>query len=302
MKTAVFGELLFDIIDGTPRIGGAPFNFAAHMTKLGFDAHLITCVGDDPLGRDALAKIRSLDMHEDFISQTSALPTGTVQVTAAAGDAQYEFSADAAWDTISVEDSPALAYEMWDLFYFGSLAQRSEHNRSVLKGLLDETLSARHLFFDANLRQGLFTKEILEYSLLKATILKTNREEALTLLNMFSLDTAGSAVEHARAISAAFNLETVIITDGGNEVTILNGITPITVQVPKASVADTVGCGDAFSAGFCFGLLQGLPFSEAGRLGSLLGSYVASRPGAVPEYSPEVISAFLSLGQDDIVE
>ena len=301
MKTAVFGELLFDIIEGTQHIGGAPFNFAAHMTKLGFDAHLITCIGDDPLGREAFAKMRTLGMNEDFIGQTSALPTGTVSVTMNGSEAEYAISEQAAWDAISVEDSPALEYEMWDLFYFGSLAQRSDNNRRILKGLLDETLTARHIFFDANLRRGYYSKDVLEYSLEKATILKINGDEAAVLQSLLETGKAGAAEETGKALAAAYGLDTVIITDGNNDVLVLDGGDTHRIPVKQTDVADTVGCGDAFSAGYCFGLLQGLPAAEAGKLGALLGSYVASKPGAVPDYSEDIISAFLSLGEHDIV-
>jgi fructokinase len=53
-------------------------------------------------------------------------------------------------------------------------------------------------------------------------------------------------------------------------------------------VADTVGSGDAFAAAFLEHYCRtGDPFAAAER-GNLLGAYVASRPGAVPEYDEQI--------------
>ena len=54
-----FGEVLWDIIDGVPHIGGAPFNFAAHAVKCGCSAALAFYF--DPLGRFPVAAIEILD-------------------------------------------------------------------------------------------------------------------------------------------------------------------------------------------------------------------------------------------------
>ena len=54
-----FGEILWDIFGDTRSIGGAPFNFAAHFASLGGAAALISAVGEDLLGDEALRAIRS---------------------------------------------------------------------------------------------------------------------------------------------------------------------------------------------------------------------------------------------------
>jgi len=53
-------------------------------------------------------------------------------------------------------------------------------------------------------------------------------------------------------------------------------------------VVDTVGAGDAFSAAFLRHYIQTGDVAEAARRGNLLGAYVASQAGAVPEYSAEI--------------
>ena len=58
MKALLFGEILWDIIDSKPYIGGAPFNLAAHLTNMGFKSTLISSVGKDALGRKALKEAK----------------------------------------------------------------------------------------------------------------------------------------------------------------------------------------------------------------------------------------------------
>ena len=297
MKVAVFGETLFDIIEGEEHIGGAAFNFAAHMTKLGFDTHLISAVGEDALGREIMAKMRSLGMNGDFLRQTSEYPTGTVTVDLQNGEPEYTIHQHVAWDNITVEDSPALNYEMWDLFYFGTLAQRSEQNKKTLHTLLDETISARHIFFDVNLRQSFYSKETLESSLETSTILKTNKDEAALLAELFDGPREKDPVGIAEWLKSEFHQEIVIITQGSEGVYVSGREQSCQVPVTAVKTTDAVGAGDAFSAGFCFGILQGLSPEEAAGLGGKLGSFVASRRGAIPEYSQDIEQVFVSLGE-----
>ena len=49
MKAIVFGEIIWDIYSEEKVIGGAPFNFSAHLSHLGCEAYLISAVGEDDL-------------------------------------------------------------------------------------------------------------------------------------------------------------------------------------------------------------------------------------------------------------
>ena len=57
---AVLGEVLWDVFDHSRRLGGAPLNFAAHGCRLGYDPLLISAVGADSLGEEALGAIQAL--------------------------------------------------------------------------------------------------------------------------------------------------------------------------------------------------------------------------------------------------
>ncbi len=60
IKILAFGEILWDIIEGEPKIGGAPLNFAGHAHQLGAESALVSAVGKDELGDRALVYLDSL--------------------------------------------------------------------------------------------------------------------------------------------------------------------------------------------------------------------------------------------------
>src|SRR5947208_941761 len=74
------GEILWDLIDGGAHLGGAPFNLAVHARRLGHKVVFVSAVGDDDLGRAALAEARALGLDTDFIATVDGVPTGTVTV------------------------------------------------------------------------------------------------------------------------------------------------------------------------------------------------------------------------------
>ena len=90
MDVVAFGEILWDVIDGVPHLGGAPFNFAAHAARCGMKSAVVSAVGDDELGRRALAEAERLGVDVSMVGVHPTLPTGTVNVTLADGIPSYE--------------------------------------------------------------------------------------------------------------------------------------------------------------------------------------------------------------------
>ena len=265
-----FGEILWDIIDGVPHIGGAPFNFAAHVAKCGLSSSIVSSVGNDDLGRRATERVAALGVDGSFVSVHPSLPTGTVNVTLNDGIPSYEIVKPVAWDEIRVETSilpPPRA------FYFGSLAQRSPVSSDTLARLL-EAFSSSLVFFDVNLRQDFWSKELIGDCLGKTDILKVNDEEMATL---------GFAAEWLFATYP--RLKTVIETRGaaGCAVWSRNGEAFTSPALPDGPVVDTVGAGDSFSAAFLAAVLDGKDLVTAAQSGNRRAGQVAARAGAIPE-------------------
>ena len=291
IKALTFGEALFDIIKGTAHLGGAPLNLAAHLAKLGAKPAVITAVGKDELGKTLLARTEEMGVDTSYILIDKKKPTGTVTVELEnEGIPVFTINKGVAWDAITPDESKfeALAAEEWDVFCFGTLAQRSEENRRTLKRLLSE-IKARHFFYDVNLRAGFFRKEWILSSLEHSTILKMNKEEAVAISSML-FGTLHTCKTLCRLLTDRYpKISVICITKGPEGAVVYHEGVYEEVETTPVEVADTVGAGDAFSAGFLYTFLSGYGVSKAVSVANMLGTYVASKPGAVPEYSEELI-------------
>ena len=285
MDVVAFGEILWDVIDGVPHIGGAPFNFAAHAARCGMKSAIVSAVGDDELGRRALAEAKRLGVDVSMVGVHPTLPTGTVNVTLANGMPSYEIVRRVAWDEItggaaSVPTADAQERVPPRAFYFGTLAQRSAVSASTLRSLLD-TCASSLVFFDVNLRQDYWSVELVEKGLAFTDILKVNDDEMRTL---------GFAPE---SLFARFpRLKTVVETRGaaGCRVTSRDGEAFDSPAISDGPVVDTVGAGDSFSAAFLAAVLRGDGLASAAEAGNRLAGMVAARAGAIPSVNYQLPS------------
>ena len=289
MDVVAFGEILWDVIDGVPHIGGAPFNFAAHAARCGMKSAIVSAVGNDELGRRALAEGERLGVDVSMVGVHPSLPTGTVNVTLADGIPSYEIVRPVAWDEIAGDaaarghaalpcndgraGSPLPAVDVLRAFYFGTLAQRSPVSAATLGRLL-QSCDKSLVLFDVNLRQDYWSAELVERGLAHSDILKVNDDEMRTL---------GFAPE---SLFARFpRLKTVVETRGaaGCRVTSRDGGTFDSPAIADGPVVDTVGAGDSFSAAFLAAVLRGESLAAAAEAGNRLAGKVAARAGAIPE-------------------
>ena len=75
-----YGEALWDLLPSGPVLGGAPLNFAYRINSLGYRGVMISQLGSDSFGDQALEQMTALGMDTAFIQRTSEYPTGTVEV------------------------------------------------------------------------------------------------------------------------------------------------------------------------------------------------------------------------------
>jgi len=293
MKTLAFGETLWDIFGDEACIGGASLNMAAHLAKLGADSSLISAVGRDGLGEAALKAIKGFGVKTDFIPALEGRKTGTVTVTLGAGGSpSYEIHKGVAWDCIEL-DGPALekiSSGDWDYFAFGTLAQRSETNRKSLEAALEALPYGTAIVYDVNLRQDFHKPEWIKRSLDRCNILKLNEDEAEVFSQAF-FNVSLPLKELASRLADKHSLDLVCITLGGKGAGVLSRSGGWT-QIPAArvEVADTVGAGDSFTASLIFALRHGWSPEDSAKFAAKVGGFVASKRGAVPEYSKELLT------------
>lgn len=180
------GEALWDVLPEGKKIGGAPANFAYHVSQFGLPSCVVSAVGDDALGDEILENLTSKGLKQ--LIEKVPYPTGTVQVEIdQAGVPQYEIKENVAWDNIPWTTSLETLAKKTKAVCFGSLAQRNVVSRETINRFLDtmprdeDTL----VVFDVNLRQGFYNKEILCKSMEHCNILKINDEELVTVSRMF---------------------------------------------------------------------------------------------------------------------
>ncbi len=95
------GEVLWDALPAGLFLGGAPFNVACHLRAAGESVAMVSRVGADHPGGEALRRMARYGVSSDLVQVDSAVPTGLVRVTVdKAGNAEYEIVEPAAWDGI----------------------------------------------------------------------------------------------------------------------------------------------------------------------------------------------------------
>lgn len=287
MKALSFGEILFDIIEGEAYLGGAPLNFAAHLARCGVDSYILSRLGEDELGELALSKTKALGVQSKLIQYDPRHPTGTVEVVLDKGQPDYTIQENVAWDFIESAEAEKLMEELeFDVFYFGTLAQRHPTSREALKSLLHHT-HIKEVFYDVNLRKGFYSKEILENSVGHCTILKLNDEEVEVLSDLL-LKRDFKPEDFTLAVANEYGVGTIVITAGAVGCYVYDAGEFMFVKGYPAQVKDTVGAGDAFSAAFVYHYLQTKNARVSAEVANHLGAFVASCRGPIPEYSEEI--------------
>ena len=279
MKLIVFGEILWDVFEDDKKIGGAPFNFGAHCARLGLTVDIVSAVGKDELGNEALAVAKSLNINTTNI-QTVDHSTGHCLVSLHNGTPSYNLVEDVAYDNIPFpENAPLQA----DAFYFGTLAQRSPKSKETLQRLLEGNY--KEIFFDINIRQSYYSTEMIDGSLKKATIFKVSREE----IHVLGID--GAPEEICKVLSKKYNnLKLIIVTLDADGSFVYEATSGKIIYSPKptSKVVSTVGAGDSFSACFLSNYLRNVELEKCLTRATLLSDYVVTQLGAIPEYPEEL--------------
>lgn len=289
-EIVAIGEILWDIFPDDERIGGAPANFAYYITRLGVGAALVSRVGRDSLGVQALAACRAAGLVIDFIQKDLSHPTGTVRVELDdQGSPKFQIEKDVAWDYLEEKAVLSSLMERAGAVCFGTLAQRQQQSRRVIQQLLARAGAGCLKVLDINIRAPFFDRQVIEFSLQAADVLKLNSDELKTVSRLFSL--RGKEDQVLRALMEKFSLQVIALTLGSEGSLIMTRDRESRHPGYLVSVADTVGAGDAFAAGLVAGLLKGIDLDEISKVANQLASFVCSRPGAWVNISDPVIPA-----------
>lgn len=276
------GEVLWDVLPDGKKIGGAPANFAYHVSQFGLNSRVVSAIGNDKLGTEIEQDFASKGLQG--IIEKVAYPTGTVQVVLDDnGIPNYSIKENVAWDNIPFTPALKKLAQHTCAVSYGSLAQRNIVSRETIHAFLNAMPNREDVYkiFDINLRQGFYTKEIICESLERCNVLKINDEELVAVSRLFGYPGI-DLQDKCWILLAKYNLKMLILTCGVNGSYVFTPGHFSFVETPKVAVADTVGAGDSFTAAFVAAILKGLPVSEAHKLAVNVSAYVCTQNGAMP--------------------
>ncbi|MDX1531777.1 MAG: carbohydrate kinase [Rhodothermales bacterium] len=293
MKDAVLcvGEVLWDSMPAGLFLGGAPFNVACHLSRLGQPVTFVSRVGEDVLGAEAVRRVRLVGIDSGTVQVDPALPTGFVKVEVdAEGIPEYEIVRPAAWDAIALDPDLHDAAAAARAVVFGSLAQRHATSRRTVQELASIGGAS---VFDVNLRPPFVEPALVRASLEAADFVKLNEDELQEMARWFALPASPEAA--VRALADAFGCRLVCVTRGGAGAALWHEGRWREHPGYPVTVADTVGAGDAFLAALLASVLEGSSDEVALDRACRLGAFVASRPGATPDYEVGTLAEIAAL-------
>ena len=281
------GEALFDCLPEGRKLGGAPANFAYHVSQFGLNGCAVSAIGKDELGDEIVDKFTAIrDALPTFNFQLSTVeqPTGTVKVTLdEKGVPQYEICLGVAWDNIPLTNSMLEIARQAQAICFGSLAAPADALR----------------VFDINLRQSWYTAEVIAESLSRANVLKINDEELDVVATMLLGEPTvpGTLIAEdpektrrvCRELISRYDLKMLILTCGAIGSYVFTAGEESYLATPKVQVADTVGAGDSFTATFVAQLLLGRSIRQAHEKAVAVSAFVCTQNGAMPVLPEELV-------------
>ena len=279
------GEVLWDALPAGLFLGGAPFNVACHLRAAGLPVTMVSRVGADHLGDEALRRATRYGVGTDLIQVDSELPTGLARVAVDdAGNPAFEIVAPAAWDAIASSDALDRRAAGARAIVFGSLAQRGAVTRGTIERLWRTDAL---LVFDANLRAPYDDREVVRRSLRHAAVVKVADRELRQIASWFDLpEPSHETTDTVAALSETFGCRTICVTRGREGAGLWREGRWTEHPGFEVEVRDTVGAGDAFLAVLLAGLLSGADDQAVLRHATLMGAYVATQFGAVPADQP----------------
>lgn len=284
------GEILWDLFPDGPRFGGAPANFACTAAELGArvaTVEMVSAVGTDPLGDQALAALRQHGVQVGGVPQLDR-PTGIVLVELdPRGQGTYTFASNTAWDNLAWSPTLADLASRTSLVCFGTLGQRAAPSRETIRRFVQATPATTWRLLDINLRPPHWSPAVVRESLPLANAVKLNDQELAELSPL--LDLTGPEPLRLEQLLRRYGLQLVALTRGERGSVLLSASGERS-ELPGelVTLADTVGAGDAFSAALALGLVLGHSLEEMHRRASRVAAYVCTQSGATPGIPSEL--------------
>ncbi len=284
-KIVSFGEVLWDIFPAGEQFGGAPANFASHAARLGANVSMVSAVGVDRHGREAIEILRGFGIDVSLIQTEADVPTGTVSVAVdAAGKPSFTIHENSAWDHLRWTDQIESHLRDADAVYFGTLGQRAKLARNTIRrGIRTarEKIGATSLV-DINLRSPYFDGQLIRDSIELASILKLSDDELPEVVSACGIDSAVPVETQLRELFKSGDLDLLVMTRGADGAVLVTADDIVSQPGMPVKVKDTVGAGDAFAAAFLLGVSRAETHHEVLHSACEVAAATCSHAGALP--------------------
>ncbi|UCC21954.1 MAG: carbohydrate kinase [Planctomycetota bacterium] len=282
------GEILWDMLPEGKQLGGAPANFAYHAQALGGQGVVVSCIGDDDLGKEILGCLDEMKLDSKYVAVDGGHPTGTVTIRLDEnGKPDYIIHENVAWDFIPSSSALLSLAGETDAVCFGSLCQRSEVSQKTVRSFLTATRPDCIRLFDINIRQSYYNEDVVRTMLKLSNVLKLNDEELVIVAGLLGIK--GSDTNVLSELTKRYELSLIALTKGPEGSRLYTGSRDCECEAaPIDKIADTVGAGDAFSAAIAIGWLRGDDLDRINAKASRVASFVCSQSGATPPLAEDL--------------
>ncbi len=241
---ACFGEVLVDCLPDKNLIGGAPFNVAINLTRLGREVRFISQIGNDEFGK-SIYTLAQKEQINTSVSVSEQLETGYVSVNFTNNEPQYTIQENTAWNYIQYKTLDSYPSH----FIFGSLATYFQPNLKTFKKY--KNLFPQALFVcDLNIRKPFITDDHIIFCLENADFLKINEEELSELYRIFSFTDENQLFHY---LLQTFNVKYLLITLGSQGAIFISSSQKLkqsSSPISPSDFKDTIGAGDGFLSAF----------------------------------------------------
>ena len=292
-RTSTLGEPCF-----APYAGGAVFNTAIALGRLGAPSAFFTGLSTDMLGQVLEDTLTRSKVDTSFCARSNR-PTTVAFVKLVDGQATYAFyDENTAGRLLADTDLPALPDAVEALF-FGGISLVNDPAATTYEALQAREAPARVTMIDPNIRPGFITNETgyrarIGRMMARADVVKLSDEDLHWLMGTGDLTTL------ARQIIAT-GPKIVFLTEGAKGARAVTATQDRFVAAQKVVFVDGVGAGDTFNAGALAALRRDGVLTKAGlagisdaaldaalSLGSRAAAVTVSRAGANPPWADEV--------------
>ena len=292
-KIVAFGEVVWDVLPNCKILGGTPSNIVFRCNSFGEEGHLLSRVGNDTLGKEALSRLKELNISVNNVQVDSEFPTGTVHVVF---DEKHEpvfnVTPDVAFDHIEFTPEALKLARNAECLFYGLLPQRFGISKNTIRELIKE--SPRSIkFLDLKLFQHFFNKLVVSQLLHSAQIVRIKEKEIEFLTEQLDLEN-GTLSFFGNQLVEKFNIDVVLITRGPKGVFAFHKSgSEFFDSGYQIEMVDNIGSGMAFSAGFIHFYLQGKSIQEALCFGNAAGALNATKVGATTFFTKNDVLKFM---------